>query len=183
MKQVIFIFCMSIFLHTGLLQAQDLYKVTQASVKFTSDAPLEMIQAESDKAEGIIKSLDKSFVFRVPMKTFEGFNSSLQKNHFNTNYLETNKYPYTIFEGKIIEDISFYSPGTYNVRGKGKFICHGVEQERIIKCKLIVKPDKLTVESNFSVFLEDHDIEIPTVVYQKIAEEIMVDIKIELQPK
>mgnify|MGYP006280384899 FL=1 len=178
--QIIFI---SLFLLSSSLSGQDLYKVTQSSIKFTSDAPLEMIQAKSNEAEGIIKSLDKSFVFRVPMKTFEGFNSSLQKSHFNTNYLETNKYPYTIFEGKIIEDISLYSPGTYNVRGKGKFICHGIEQERIIKCKLIVKPNKLIVESDFTVFLEDHDIEIPTVVYQKIAEEIMVDIKIELQPK
>ena len=64
-----------------------------------------MIEASSTKMQGAIKTEDRSFIFRAPMSTFDGFNSSLQKNHFNTNYLETEKFPYTIFEGKIIEEI------------------------------------------------------------------------------
>ena len=182
MKHTISTFILLLFFSIGM-HGQDLFKIKKASVKFTSDAPLELIEATTQEAAGLIRDNDKSFVFRIPMNTFRGFNSSLQRTHFNTNYLETNKFPYTIFKGKIIEDISFFTPGTYNVRGKGQFICHGIEQERIIKCKLTVKPDKILVESDFSVFLEDHDIEIPTVVYQKIAEEIMVKVSFELKPE
>lgn len=163
--------------------AQDLYIVNGGSVGFTSDAPLELIEASSDKLNGLLKTTDRSFAFRVEMRSFEGFNSSLQKTHFNENYMESSKYPYTIFEGKIIEDIDFTKPGTYNVRGKGSFTIHGVKQERIIKCKLTVSSSEIKVKSEFTVLLDDHNIKIPSVVSQKIAEEILLNVDFKLVPK
>lgn len=163
--------------------SQGIFLVSKSLIEFTSDAPLELIQAKSEKLEGAIKESDRSFIFRVPMTSFQGFNSSLQRTHFNENYLESAKYPNTVFEGKIIEEINFAIPGTYNVRGKGKFTCHGVSQERIIKCKLVVSPEKLKISSDFTVLLDDHNIQIPSVVNQKIAEEIQVHFEIEMIPK
>jgi hypothetical protein len=167
---------LSLLILTLNAYSQDLYKVSQAKVKFTSDAKLELIEAETTQAQGVINNDDNTFAFRVPMNTFKGFNSSMQRTHFNTNYLETERYPFTIFEGKIIEDVDLSKPGNYMVRGKGKFTCHGEVQERIIKCKVQSQNGKIIITSDFSVFLEDHNIEIPTVVYQKIAEEITVDL-------
>lgn len=174
------VFCISFFTK---MYAQDLYVVSKGSADFTSDAPLELIEASSDQLTGLLKISDRSFVFRVAMKSFEGFNSSLQQTHFNENYMESAKYPYTIFEGKIIEEINFNTPGTYNVRGKGSFTSHGVKQERIIKCKLIISPGKIRVSSEFTVLLDDHNIKIPSVVSQKIAEEILINVNLELVPK
>ncbi len=162
---------------------QNVWMVTKSIVHFTSDAPLEMIQAESSGLQGALRTDDRSFVFRSPMNTYDGFNSSMQKTHFNSNYLETAKFPFTIFEGKIIEEIDFKKPGTYQVRGKGKFICHGLEQERIIKCKIEVQNDKIVISSEFTVLLDDHNIKIPSVVNQKIAEEIQVKLEVVLTPK
>ncbi len=163
--------------------SQSLYVTNNGSASFTSDAPLEVIKASSKNIIGALKSTDKSFAFSVLVKSFEGFNSSLQRTHFNENYLESDKYPKITFEGKIIEDLNITKEGTFNIRGKGKFTVHGITQERIIPCKLTITNDKLTVTSNFSVFLADHNIKIPTVVNQKIAEEITVIIKIELVVK
>lgn len=160
-----------------------LYIANSGSVSFTSDAPLEMIKASSTSMAGAVKSLDKSFAFSVQVKSFEGFNSSLQRTHFNENYLESDKYPKITFEGKIIEDINIGVDGTYSVRGKGRITIHGVPQERIIPCKLTVNKGKLSISSNFTVFLVDHNIKIPAVVNQKIAEEISVTIKIEMAVK
>jgi hypothetical protein len=157
-----------------------LYVSKEGKVSFTSDAPLEMIKASSNAIVGAVKSTDRSFAFSVLVKSFEGFNSTLQRTHFNENYLESDKFPKITFEGKIIEDINLSKDGTYNIRGKGRFIIHGVSQERIIPCKLVVSNSKLTVTSNFTVFLDDHNIKIPAVVNQKIAEEIMVSITVEL---
>ena len=165
------------------LFAQDLFIVSKGDVNFTSDAPLELIEAASNQLTGILKVSDRSFAFRVPMKSFEGFNSALQKTHFNENYMESVKFPYTIFEGKIIEEIDFNTPGTFNVRGKGSFTSHGIKQERIIKCKLIISNNKIVVNSEFTVLLDDHNIKIPSVVSQKIAEEILIHIDLELVPK
>jgi len=163
--------------------SQDLYLVSKGSVEFTSDAPLELIKASSTQVNGLLKISDRSFAFRIPMKSFEGFNSALQKTHFNENYIESAKYPNTTFEGKIIEEINFNSSGEFTVRGKGKFTCHGIEQERIIKCKLVSSSGKIRITSEFTVLLDDHNIKIPSVVSQKIAQEIKVIIDIELVPK
>ena len=163
--------------------AQQLFVGKGGQVEFTSDAPLELIEASSVKLEGVIKEADRTFAFRVPMKSFEGFNSPLQKTHFNDNYMETDKFPFTSYDGKIIEEIDFSKPGTYNVRGKGSFICHNEKQERIIKCKLLVSGTSVKVNASFTVFLEDHNIKIPSVVSQKIAEEIQVTINVELKPQ
>jgi hypothetical protein len=160
-----------------------LYVSKEGKVSFTSDAPLEMIKASSNAIVGAVKSADRSFAFSVLVKSFEGFNSTLQRTHFNENYLESDKFPKITFEGKIIEDINLSKDGTYNIRGKGRFAIHGVTQERIIPCKLVVSNGKLTVTSNFTVFLDDHNIKIPAVVNQKIAEEIMVSITVELMVK
>jgi polyisoprenoid-binding protein YceI len=180
MFRTIILFCLFLFPSLGFTQGGVLYVTNNGKVHFTSDAPLEMIKASSNVLAGAVKSSDKSFAFSVQVKSFEGFNSSLQRTHFNENYLESDKYPKITFEGKIIEDINLVKDGTYNIRGKGKFSIHGVTQERIIPCKLVVNNGNLSVSSNFTVFLDDHNIKIPAVVNQKIAEEIMVSINIEM---
>ena len=58
---------------------------------------------------------------------------------------------------------------------------HGVEQERIIKSNLEVRDRKLRIRSTFTVPLSDHDIAIPKIVYQKIAEEVVIVIESDLQ--
>jgi len=174
------ILLLAIFLYCGNLfsYAQDLYQANNGNVHFKSDAPLELIQANCKTIQGVLKTSDRTFLFRIPMTEFVGFNSDLQRTHFNANYLETNKFQYAIFEGKVIEEIDLTKLGTYIVRGKGRFTCHGVEQERIIKCNLQVTSSSIKIEANFSVMLNDHNIKIPTVVNQRIAEEIMVDLEI-----
>jgi hypothetical protein len=115
MKIVYTVFLLFLILSTA--KSQELFLVSKGNVEFTSDAPLELIQAKSDQVTGLIKTSDRSFAFRAMINSFEGFNSSLQKTHFNENYMESAKYPYTVFEGKIIEEIDFNTPGTYNVLG------------------------------------------------------------------
>lgn len=165
------------------LTYSQLYKVSEGSAKFISDAPLELIKAQSTKLNGLLKISNKTFAFTVPMSSFEGFNSSLQRTHFNENYVESSKFPDATFEGKIIEDIDFSVPGNFEIRGKGKFTIHGVEQTRIIKCNIIIQQNKILIKSKFSVMLADHNITIPSVVSKKITEEVVVEINIVLVPK
>ncbi len=156
------------------------YKVSKGSIQFRSDAPLELIKASSDELAGLFDSDKKMFAFRIKVNTFTGFNGLLQKEHFNENYLETAKYPYASFEGKLIEDIDYSKPGTYNVRAKGNLTVHGVTQERIIKITLEVKNKLVSASSEFTVLLADHNITIPKVVHEKLASEIKVAVSAEL---
>ena len=168
---------------TAFLAAAKLFHVTEGKINFRSDAPLEMIKASSNTVAGAIDTTKKDFLFRVAISSFEGFNSRTQREHFNENYMQTEKYPEASFKGKIIEDVSFAKEGTVTVRAKGDLTIHGVVKERIIKAELTIKNNTITLHSNFTVLLSDHNIPIPKVVYQKLANEIKVEVNTTLQPR
>jgi hypothetical protein len=166
----------------GALQAQ-LYEVKEATVNFRSDAPLELIEAKSDALRGLIDGEKRTFAFSLPVTAFEGFNSPLQRVHFNENYMESKQYPNATFAGKIIERIDFTKTGRYVIRAKGQLKVHGIERERIIRSELEMKNGSLHVSSIFTILLAEHDISIPKIVHQKIAEEIEVRIQATFVPK
>jgi polyisoprenoid-binding protein YceI len=156
------------------------YKVSKGTVQFKSDAPLELIRASSDELAGLFDTDRQQFAFRVKIISFKGFNGSLQKEHFNENYMESNRYPYASFEGRVIEEADYSMNGTYNVRAKGNLVVHGVSQERIIKVTITVKDKTVGVLTNFTVLLADHNITIPKVVHEKLASEIRVQVNADL---
>ena len=149
------------------------------SVHFRSDAPLELIEAESHALRGIVDKDARSFAFTVPVETFDGFNSRLQREHFMENYMETEKFPRATYEGKIIDPVDFAKAGEYVVRTKGSFSVHGISRERIIEATVTVEKGGFKVRSEFLVSLEDHNIIIPKIVNQKIAREIQVTVEAE----
>ncbi len=175
-----------IFFFAVLCSGQEqIYKTTEGRITFKSEAPLETIIASSSKLEGAIGNDDLSFAFLVPILSFTGFNNGLQRQHFYENYLEASKYPQASFTGKIIEFVDFLKPGTYNVRAKGQLKIHGRTKERIIKVELISTGTVITAKAQFMVPLMDHQIEVPKIVNQKIAQEIDVTIRasLSLTPK
>jgi len=163
-----------------LVLAQQIYMTRNGKAGFTSNAPLEVIKAETEELSGAINLADRSFAFTIDNKSFKGFNSALQQEHFYENYMEAQQYPSSSFKGKIIETIDLNLTGEQVIRAKGILDIHGVEQERIIKGTVKVVNQKLQIQADFTVLLEDHQIKIPRVVNQKIAEMIEVSITAEL---
>ena len=154
----------------------NIFSTQTGTISFTSEAPLEIISAASKKMEGVIDATALSFAFAVSIRTFEGFNNGLQQQHFYENYLETDKYPTATYSGKIIEHVDLSKPGTYQVRAKGQLNIHGRSKERILKVELISTGSEIKVSSEFLVPLVDHQIEVPRIVNQKIAQEIVVEV-------
>lgn len=167
----------------SFIAQSQIYICKDGNTKFTSEAPLELIKAQSGKTNGVMDFGTKNVAFSAEIKTFNGFNSELQKEHFLENYMETEKFPKATFKGKLIDDVDLAKPGTYSVRAKGTFSIHGVEKEKIIKVKLVIKDGQVDAESEFEVPLNDHDIKVPKIVNQKIASVIMVQFKGSLKPK
>jgi len=60
---------------------------------------------------------------------------------------------------------------------------HNVAQERIIKSNVTVKKHVITLNSGFTVLLSEHNIPIPKVVYQKLADEIKVEVNATFEPR
>lgn len=166
-----------LFSYTSVLaQSPVIYSITEGEVAFTSDAPLELIEAKSTALRGLIDVSNRTFAFSIPVNSFEGFNGPLQRIHFNENYMESGQFGTATFLGKIIEDVDLSKDGEYTIRAKGKLTIHGVEGERIIKSSVSVVKGELRIRAEFTVFLQDHAIEIPRIVNQKIAEEIKVSL-------
>jgi len=159
-----------------------IYTCRNGKADFLSDAPLELIKASTQSLSGVLNIGDRSFTFILPTKSFEGFNSSLQRVHFNEDYMETEVYPNSTFKGKIIEEVDLSVPGEYKIRAKGKMNIHGIENDRIVRCNLVVSENKIHVKADFTVFLTDHNISIPSIVNKKIAEEIKLNIELTLTP-
>jgi polyisoprenoid-binding protein YceI len=174
---VVFIF----LLGSSFREHSVIFNTSKSNISFSSDAPLELITAKSNELNGAIETETKQFAFSVKVNSFKGFNSGFQKDHFNENYLESNKYPDATFKGKIIEDVDFTKNNILTVRAKGILTVHGVPKERIIKSDMTIKNGAIFIKANFTVLLADHNIPIPKVVHEKLASEIKVEVNSELK--
>jgi hypothetical protein len=152
-------------------------------VEIISKAPLETIKAVSNRLNGVIDLDRQEFAFSVDVRSFNGFNSPLQKEHFNENYLESNIYPKAVYTGKLLDNLDINKQGKYTIRSKGWLNIHGIAQEKIIKSYLEIKDKKLIINSSFKILLQEHNINIPLIVHQKIAEEIEINIHIDFNIK
>jgi len=160
------IFCGQIF--------GQIFTTKDGQINFVSNAPLEIIKAESTDLQGALDLAKSTFAFKIYIRTFEGFNSPLQQEHFYENYMEVSDFPLATFKGKVLEKI-IDGKGSY--RAKGFLDIHGKKVERIIEFELDRLESEVTFTSSFLVPLEDHSIDLPRIVYQKIAETINVEVQ------
>jgi polyisoprenoid-binding protein YceI len=183
MKVVTFcILLLMAFWSSPTVFGQNLYESKGSVVSFTSEAPLENISASTTSLKGLLNTISNSFAFTIEVGTFKGFNSDLQREHFNENYLESDVFPKASFEGKLIDK---FNPdvSSQKVRAKGSLAIHGIKQERIIDISIEKKGESYIISTSFLVPLKDHGIRIPKIVNQKISDNISVAVKSEMVRK
>lgn len=166
----------------GINQAvQGIYVCKNAAVSLYSKAPIEDIDAHSDKGTSVLNTTTGDVAFAVPIRSFK-FEKSLMQEHFNENYLESDKYPQASFKGKLntIPDVS--KDGTYPVTATGLFEVHGVKQNRTIPGKIMVSKGAVSLTSEFMVACKDHKVEIPKLVFHNIAETIRINVSAAYAP-
>ena len=176
MKITAFLLAASFFCVTSHAQ---IYLGKTYEVSFFSDGPIEDITATSKSAQVILNSAKNETAIKVTIKGFD-FEKKLMQEHFNEKYMESDKYPYATFTGKLNDTLDYKKDGVYKVTVSGKLNLHGVEKERILQGTITVKGGEITIESKFLVTLKDHKIEIPTLVAQNVAEIVEVTLKLTL---
>jgi hypothetical protein len=140
-----------------------------------SSTPIEDIKALSTRTNAVIIGKTGEFAFQVPINSFE-FEKKMMQEHFNENYMESDKYPTASFKGKIDPNINWAKDGEYTVLAKGILSVHGVAKLREIGAKVISKSGVVSLISSFDVACADHQIQIPTLVFTKIAKIISVKV-------
>ena len=118
-------------------------------------------------------------VFTTPIDQFE-FEKSLMQEHFNENYLESEKYPEATFSAQIENWTG--STGQQMVTVLGDLTIHGVTKKVSIEGELQYAADKVEVSAVFPVLLKDYKIKIPRAVFYNIAEEVEVTVNFTYEP-
>jgi polyisoprenoid-binding protein YceI len=157
--------------------AQSVYFTRTATVKFFSKTSVEDIKAINQAAVSFLDIQKGEITFAVLIKSFK-FPNALMEDHFNENYLESDKYPKASFSGTIknIGSINLQNDGKYNAEVEGKLLMHGVTQPVLVKATLVVKQHQISATSDFVIKLADYKIKIPSVVSSNIAETIAVTV-------
>ena len=153
-------------------------------VTFFSSTPVENIEAINNDAAAVVDGATGVVKFIVPIKSFK-FEKQLMQEHFNENYMESDKFPKAEFNGKIsnLSAVNLSKDGSYPAKASGKMTIHGVTKDVVIDGTITVKGGAATMNSKFSVKTSDYGIKIPSVVASKIAEKIEVTVNAELAKK
>ena len=178
MKKAAFLTLFALLVNLGFSQ---IYMGKQASIHFLSKSELEDIEAKNTLAKIALNPANGKVQVKVQIKAFK-FASSFMEAHFNENYMESEKYPFASFDGKVNETVDYTKDGEYKVTCTGKLEMHGVTKEITIPGTLKVNGKELTLKADFKVKIADYKIKVPSLYVKNIAEEIAVDLNAVLEP-
>lgn len=153
------------------------YYTKNGNISFFSKASLENIQADNNQVMSVLNTQTGDMQFSVLIKSFH-FEKALIEEHFNENYLESDKFPKATFKGVIndVSKISFTTDGMYNVSVTGDLTLHGVTKKITSTGTITVKGGKISADSKFNIKLSDYNISIPKLVKDNIAESVEVKV-------
>ena len=159
---------------------QEKYFTPNGFINFFSHSLIEDIDADNTYVKSIVDLNTNEIAVHAKMKSFR-FEKSLMEEHFNENYVESDKYPKAIFEGKI----SNFDPknnSEQKVNLLGKLTLHGVTKPIETEALLVFKDEKLSIKGSFNVLVADYDIDIPRIVVNNIAKSIKVSFDLDHKP-
>ena len=159
------------------------YITKNGYIGFFSHTPMEDIKADNNQVASILDTSTGDIVFQVLVKSFH-FDRALMEEHFNENYLESDKLPKASFKGKItnLQAVDFKKNGTYNVTVEGDLTIHGVTNRVKADGKIEVVADEINANSKFNIVPEDYKIEIPGLVREKIDKSLAVTVTMKYSP-
>ncbi len=159
------------------------YVSKNGHIRFYSHTPMENIEADNRQVASILDVSNGEIVFTLLEKAFE-FKVALMQEHFNENYMESDKFPKASFKGKITNysKVDFKKDGVYPAEVTGDLSLHGVTKPFTTKGSIQVKGTTITAMAKFVLVPQNFDIKIPQLVENKIAKEMEVNVDITYNP-
>ena len=173
-------FCIAL-IHPHAAYSQ-LYSTRAGFVGFYSKTALEDIKAENNQVYAIIDAGKQNIAFQLLLKGFT-FPKELMQEHFNENYVESDKYPKATFSGAYTGDVQPTKDGVYKVTVKGNLTLHNATKAIEVTATIEVKSGHLVGVADFKLKPEDFNISIPSLVRDKIDKQISVKVNIDCASK
>ena len=158
------------------------YFTKTGHVSFYSDTPLEKIEAQNKSSNCVLDLATGKLEFAVLIKGFQ-FEKALMQEHFNENYLESNKFPKATFKGQIdnYTKIDVTKNGKSTVKVSGDLTLHGVTKKLNTDAVVEIKPGQIDADATFNILVADYNISIPSLVKDQIAKSVKVKVDATLE--
>ncbi len=184
MKKIVLTVAMVSLGTTALFAQKYMTRTARVTFNATAEGSPEKIEAINNEAANIMDAKTGDVVFQMPIKSFK-FERALMQEHFNENYMESDKYPKAEFKGAItnMSAIDLTKEGTYETKVAGKLTIHGVTNEVTVPGAVQVKGGNVMLKAKFVVKLADYKVAVPGVVADKVAKEAKITIESSLTQK
>ncbi|MEI6049130.1 MAG: YceI family protein [Bacteroidota bacterium] len=159
------------------------YMTKNGYIGFFSHTPMEDIKGDNNQVAGVLDISSGEMVFQALIKSFH-FDRALLEEHFNENYMESDKFPKSSFKGKItnISSVNFSKNGTYDVLVEGDLTIRDATNKISTKGTIEVVTGGINASSKFNLSPEDYKINIPGVVKEKINKNMEVTVTMKYSP-
>ena len=180
MKRIYLLFILLTF---ALAVNAQKYMTKNGYIGFFSHTPMEDIKGDNNLVAGVLDISTGEMVFQAIIKSFH-FDRALLEEHFNENYLESDKFPKSSFKGKItnLSSVNFSKSGIYDVNVEGDLTIHGVSNKINTKGTIEVVTGGINATSKFNISPENYKINIPGVVREKINNNLEVTVSMKYAP-
>jgi hypothetical protein len=175
-RSLLISFCILV---SGMGYAQK-FTTEKGHISFYSDAAIEDIEAVNSIVGSLFNANSGELVYIMKIRDFI-FHKALMREHFNEKYMESEKFPKATFQGKLL-GFKADAQGEQKVKAIGRLTIHGVTHDIEVPGTAEFTNGKLVMKSKFMVKLKDYNIKIPTLVWQNIAEEVLVTIDFIYKP-
>jgi polyisoprenoid-binding protein YceI len=153
------------------------------TISFSAGTDVEDIEGENKSVTSVFDTGTGQIEFAVLMKGFE-FKRALMQEHFNENYVESEKFPKAVFKGQVLDivKVNLSKDGSYPVRITGVLELHGVKKQIEAKATFTVRGGAVAGASDFTITIGDFNIIIPNAVADKISPTVDVHVSCSYKP-
>jgi polyisoprenoid-binding protein YceI len=161
-------------------QAQ-IYIADSCRVSFFSSATIEDITAVNKISKPVMSTATGDIQISITNEQFI-FKKKLMQEHFNEDYMESDKYPNTVFKGKVNEKIDDTKDGTSNITVTGTMDMHGVKKTITIPGTITIQNGTIFLAAKFSVAPADYNIKVPKVIGSDVSKELAISFAATMKP-
>lgn len=176
----IFISCLSLI--SVMTFAQDKMITKTGQIDFEASVPsFEEVKAKNEAATCVFNTKTGQIATVAFVKAFR-FKVALMEEHFNENYVDSERHPKATFKGNIMNfDMSKVSSEGGKFTMKGELSFNGKTKQITTTATIKRTMNSIILISEFDLFPSEFGIEIPSVVSKKIAKKIHVTTNFELK--
>lgn len=175
MKKITLLFAALLFVNNTFSQEKKITKTGE--INFEASVPsFEEVKAKNKSVTFVLNTETGDIAALALIKGFR-FKIALMEEHFNENYIESDKYPKATFKGKVYGfEMSKLSETNKDFSIKGTLELHGKSKEITVPAKIKKTADGIEITSSFSVNSDDFNIQIPKVVSNKVSKKVNISL-------